>query len=51
MYISDDTFDKPFHLVALYENDLIRISMNINENFKNERKFIEKLLPLGSVRP
>ena len=34
-------FDKIFHLMALYENYLICIFMNINENFKNEDKTIE----------
>ena len=31
-------FDKFFHPVVLYENYLIYIFMNINENFCNERK-------------
>ena len=34
-------FDKFFHLMALYENYLICIFMNINENFKNKGKPIE----------
>ena len=33
-------FDKSFHLMVLYENDLICIFMNINENLKNEGKTI-----------
>ena len=32
-----------FHPVILYENYLICIFMNINENFCNERKILEKL--------
>ena len=31
-------FDKFHHPVALYENYLICIFMNINENFSNEKK-------------
>ena len=36
-------FDKFFHPVVLYENYLICIFMNINENFRTERKILEKL--------
>ena len=36
-------FDKFFHLVVLYENDLICKFMNINENFCNERKNLRKI--------
>ena len=35
--------DKFFHPVVLYENYLICIFMNINENFCNEWKILEKL--------
>ena len=35
-------FDKLIHPVVLYENDLICIFMNINENFSNERKNLRK---------
>ena len=35
-------FDKFFHPVVLYENYLICIFMNINENFCNERKNLRK---------
>ena len=31
-------FDKFFHPVVIYENYHICIFMNINENFRNERK-------------
>ena len=31
-------FDKFFHLVVLYENDLICIFVNTNENFYIEKK-------------
>ena len=34
-------FDKSIHPMALYENYLICIFMNINENLKNEGKTIE----------
>ena len=34
-------FDKSIHPMALYENYLICIVMNINENLKNEGKTIE----------
>ena len=37
---SELQFDKPFHLMVLYENNLICIFMNINENLKNEDKII-----------
>ena len=33
--ITIDTIWKPFHLVILYENYLIRIVMNINKTSKN----------------
>ena len=36
-------FDKIFHPVVLYENYLICIFMNINENFYNERKNLRKI--------
>ena len=36
-------FDKFFHPVVLYENNLICIFMNINENFCNERKNLRKI--------
>ena len=36
-------FDKFFHQVVLYENDLICIFMNINENFCIERKYLRKI--------
>ena len=36
-------FDKFFHPVVLYENYLICIFMNINENFRNERKNLRKI--------
>ena len=36
-------FDKFFHPVVLYENDLICIFMNINENFCIERKNLRKI--------
>ena len=36
-------FDKFFHPVVLYENFLIFIFMNINENFCNERKNLRKI--------
>ena len=35
-------FDKKNYPVVLYENDLICIFMNINENFSNERKNLRK---------
>ena len=35
--------DKFFHPVVLYENYLICIFMNINENFCNERKKFRKI--------
>ena len=35
-------FDKYFHPVVLYENYVICIFMNINENFSNERKNLRK---------
>ena len=35
-------FDKFFHPVVLYENYLIGIFMNSNENFSNERKYLRK---------
>ena len=35
-------FDKKIYPVVLYENDLICIFMNINENFSNERKNLRK---------
>ena len=34
-------FDKSIHPMALNENDLICIVLNINENLKNEDKTIE----------
>ena len=41
-YIVSDTIYKSFHLMILYENELICIFMNyINENLKNEGKTIE----------
>ena len=36
-------FDMFFHPVVLYENYLICIFMNINENFCNERKNLRKI--------
>ena len=36
-------FDKLFHPVVLYENYLICVFMNINENFCNERKHRRKI--------
>ena len=36
-------FDNIFHPVVLYENYLICIFMNINENFSNERKNLRKI--------
>ena len=42
-YITNDKFDKFFHPVVLYENYRICISMNNNENFSNERKYLRKL--------
>ena len=36
-------FDKIFHPVVLYENYLICIFMNINENFCNETKNLRKI--------
>ena len=36
-------FDKFFHTVVLYENYLICIFMNINENFCIERKNLRKI--------
>ena len=47
-------FDKFFHPVVLCENYLICIFMNINENFSNERKILEKLrdvLKMTNVSP
>ena len=35
-------FDKILHPVVLYENYLICIFMNINENFSNERNILRK---------
>ena len=37
---SEIQFDKPFHLIVLYDKNLICIFMNINENLKNEDKII-----------
>ena len=42
-YITNDKFDKFFHPVVLYENYRICISMNNNENFSNERKYLRKI--------
>ena len=36
-------FDKFFHPVVVYENYLICIFININENFSNERKIPRKI--------
>ena len=36
-------FDKFFHSVVLYANDLICIFININGNFCNERKNLRKI--------
>ena len=38
VYIMSDTIDKYFHPVVLYENYLICIFMNINENLKMRKK-------------
>ena len=38
VYIISDTIDKNFHSVVLYENYLICIFMNINENLKMRKK-------------
>ena len=35
--------DKFFYPVVLYENDLISIFININENFRNERQNLRKI--------
>ena len=42
-YIPVIQFDKFFHPVVLYENDLICIFMNINENLKMREKTVGKL--------
>ena len=44
---SEIQFDKPFHLMVLYENNFICIFMNINENLKNEEKIIGKTSTQG----
>ena len=42
-------FDNPFNPVVLYGNDLIFISMNINDNLKMEKNHW-KLVPQGLIR-
>ena len=44
-------FDKFFHPVVLYENNLICIFMNINENVKINRKPLGNLVFKGVIRP
>ena len=44
-------FDKVFYLMVLYENYLICIFVNINENLKRRTKSLIKLVPHGVIRP
>ena len=44
-------FDKFLHIMVLYENYLICILMNINENSKNKAKPLYKHVSQGVIRP